>query len=198
MGVDVSKEQIAEARRLDESYGCASDQLAYVQAAASDTSAYVPALGQASCDVVTAQYLLPYAACLDELTAFCRCAYDVLAPNGRFVSITTACTTDLAPPSASNAPPTRSDVVGYEFSWDGGGALSDGTCVSLTLFDAHKTATVTFPNVLWSRGTIRETLLRVGFTRVEWHGAVCCEAGRQWFEAAKEQLGLVAYFTAWK
>ena len=149
VGVEVSKEQITEARRLDETYGCASHQLAYVQAAASDTSAYVPALGQASCDVVvTVQYLRPYAACLDKLTAFCRCACDVLAPNGCLVSIATACTTDLAPPSAADAPPTRSDAVGYELSRDGGGALSDGTCVNLALFDAHKTATVTFPNVL--------------------------------------------------
>jgi toxoflavin synthase len=79
IGIDISPEMVRLARAREQA------QPLGVTYEAHDATA-LPARG--SFDLVTAIYLLNYAASIDQMREMCRSAYDNLAPGGRFIAYT--------------------------------------------------------------------------------------------------------------
>ena len=79
VGVDVSKEMIGEAKKLGDPEDAASgssNSLIYITANATDLSAYMPLSNQKEgFDVVTCQYLFPYASNKEELFQMIKAAF---------------------------------------------------------------------------------------------------------------------------
>jgi len=204
VGVDISNEMIVEAKKL----GDPSDKeggLTYITADATDQGAYMP-LNKDGFDLVTSQYLFPYANTKDELLKMCKAAFSALKSGGSYVGVTTWLDSD-------NPPKAQSAILGYEMTWDGsndGVALHDGVGVLITLLDNKGQKTVSFPNYLWSKETISKFLKDVGFSVVEWHketdGKNVLECpqdsslveANKWITAAREDFGICGYFVAYK
>lgn len=150
VGVDVSAEMIALARRAEEAtpLGCR-----YV-------IADVGTVGTLdSFDVVVAAYLLNYAQTRDELRRLCAATYANLGPGGRLIgandytanAVTGAC--DLAAHGfRKHGPPTYDEgqPVIYEF------LLGDGRSFSIT-------------NYYWRPATYLQLLRDVGYREAAWH-----------------------------
>ena len=79
VGIDISNEMIEEAIKVEKS----SDPIIYKVA---DAKTF-----QESCDfdLVTTQYLFPYASTKDDLLKMCQSAFKALKPGGSFVGVTT-------------------------------------------------------------------------------------------------------------
>jgi len=191
VGVDVSSEMIAEAKKLGDPTS-SDGNLSYVTADATNTAAYHQE--GTSFDLVTAQYLFPYAGTQLELNQMCSAAFASLKPGGRFVSVTSGF-------GGPRVPKVRSEALAYEMNWEGignGVELHDGICVQLTLLAAGVEG-VTFPNHLWSRATIARTLVEAGFQQVHWCEEVISEGeGAHWVQGAREDFGLCHFLVAQK
>ena len=194
LGVDISSEMIAEAERLGDPSASGTqplgEGLSYI---AADASGYRPDKGQLF-DLVTAQYLFPYASTTEELTNMCTAAFTALTPGGQFKSVSTGID-DTRPPKIA------SESMAYAMSWEGEGegvSLHDGICVQLTLLAAG-TEGVTFPNYLWSRETIAQTLTKVGFESVQWcEEVVAAGEGEEWARRVRDDFGLCHFLVATK
>ena len=201
VGVDVSKEMIEEAKKLGDPADAASgssNSLTYITANATDLSAYMPLSNQKEgFDVVTCQYLFPYASNKEELFQMIKAAFVGLKLGGSFVGVTT-CLDPARPLKA------KSSMFGIQMTWEGeseGVALFDGVCVQITLLDANGQSTVSFPNYFWSKDTITKLLSKAGFTGIKWQEEVCDKmdkAGQEWFQKAHEEYSGCGYFVAKK
>ena len=60
-------------------------------------------------DLVTSQYLFPYANTKDELLKMCKAAFSALKSGGTYVGVTTFI-------EAENPPKARSTILGKDFS----------------------------------------------------------------------------------
>mmetsp|Transcript_34768 Transcript_34768/g.84006 ORF Transcript_34768/g.84006 Transcript_34768/m.84006 type:complete len:292 (-) Transcript_34768:302-1177(-) len=164
-GVDVSDDMLAEARRrearspLGIQYTC-QDLLDPSADANIRTAFGTPT----QVDLVTAEYLLPYAANADELNWLCANAASLVKPGGRFVSIVSMCTDSIV--SASRDGLLECEELGWAATWDG--EHHDGMCVEMTLFGEARSTRVSFPNYLWTRETIEGALKTAGFTEIGW------------------------------
>lgn len=154
-GVDVSEHMLAEAKRQEEASPL---EIQYLHqdllspSAAETIAASFGAPNQA--DLVTAQYLLPYAANKDELNQLCATAAALVKPGGgRFVSIVSMCSDSII--SAGKEGHLESNDLGWAATWEGG--AHDGMCVE-----------VSFPNFLWTRESIEAALLSAGFGKIDW------------------------------
>ena len=202
VGVDVSKEMIEEAKKIGDPEAAVtgiSSALTYVAANATDLSAYMSMCHQkGGFDVVTCQYLFPYASNQEELFQMIKAAFVALKPGGSFVGVTT-CLDPAKPP-----PKAKSSMFGIQMTWEGeseGVALFDGVCVQITLLDAKGQSTVSFPNYFWSKDTITKLMSKAGFTGIEWREEICDKmdtAGQEWFQKACEDYGGCGYFVAKK
>ena len=165
-GVDVSEHMLAEAKRQEE---VSPLEIQYLHqdllspSAAEKIAASFGAPIQA--DLVTAQYLLPYAANKDELNQLCATAAALVKPRGgRFVSIVSMLSDSII--SASKDGHLESKDLGWVATWEG--EAHDGMCVELTLFGEARASRVSFPNYLWSRESIEAVLSSAGFGKIEW------------------------------
>ena len=82
--------------------------LKYITADAKDQSAYMP-LNKDGFDLVTSQYLFPYAKTEDELLKMCKAAFSALKSGGSYVGVTTCLDPD-------NPPKAKSSILGKDFS----------------------------------------------------------------------------------
>ena len=151
-------------------------------------------------DLVTTQYLCPYASTKDDLLKMCQTAFKALKPGGNFVGVTTWLGSVNQKPLQTHYP-----KLGLKMTWEGsdkGEPLQDGICVQLTLLDAEGQDSVTFPNYLWSQETISDTIKSAGFSEVKWVEEKCCETASQevkdWARDASVEFGLCGYFVAKK
>lgn len=178
-GVDVSPEMVAAAVAEEEAAP------AGIVFAVGSADSYEHPSG--AVDVVTAQYLLPYARTLAALEGMCAAVFRSLRPGGRFVSVTSTFFEGFRPESRE---------LGYALDWEG--ALEDGIEVQLTLFGEARDTRVTFPNVLWSRATIAQTLEKVGFAGVDFKSIEAGEGHEAWASANASDLAgnPVVFFVA--
>jgi toxoflavin synthase len=165
-GVDVSEHMLAEAKRQEEVSLLGIQYLhqdLLSPSAAETIAASFGAPNQA--DLVTAQYLLPYAANKDELDQLCATAAALVKPGGgRFVSIVSMCSDSII--SAGKEGHLESNDLGWAATWEG--EAHDGMCVELTLFGEARASRVSFPNFLWTRESIEAALSSAGFGKIEW------------------------------
>ena len=165
-GVDVSEHMLAEAKRqeaenlLGIKYACIDllDPLA-------DTKIKEAFGAPDQMDLVTAEYLMPYAASREELNQLCANAASLVKPGGggRFCSIVSMCTDSIM--SATDGI-LESSNHGWAATWEGN--AHDGMVVDMTLFGEGRSSRVSFPNGLWTPKTIEVALKLAGFTKVVW------------------------------
>ena len=151
-------------------------------------------------DIVTTQYLFPYAKTKEELQQMIVTAYNTLKPGGMFVGVTTWSGGERKRPRKADLP-----LLGFRMKWEGidqGKEIHDGILVNLTLLDRDKRETVTLPNYLWSQETIQKCMFTAGFSQVEWLDEKCQndvpESARRWIAEAKQEFGLHGFFKAKK
>lgn len=170
-GIDVSETMVDEAIRLEkeEPLGINYYRANLLALCDNDDDDILSNLKQRA-DVCTAAYLLPYASKVEDLRKFCLSAARVLQPGGRLISVTSMYTDAIETASVSSGGGGGGGVLaidtwGFSFVWDKSG---DGMLADVTLLGSGRDARVTFPNFLWSRETITQTLLDTGFDRVDW------------------------------
>ncbi|KAL7500282.1 hypothetical protein ACHAWT_011001 [Skeletonema menzelii] len=164
-GVDVSEQMLAEAKRQEEVAPLGIQYLHQDLLSPSAAEKITTSFGAPIADLVTAQYLLPYAANKDELNQLCVTAAALVKHGGgRFVSIVSMLSDSII--SASKEGHLESKDLGWAATWEG--EAHDGMCVELTLFGEARASRVSFPNYLWSRESIEVALSSVGFGKVEW------------------------------
>jgi len=139
-------------------------------------------------DLVTAEYLLPYAANKKELHQLCLTAASLVKPGGRFVSIVSFCSDSMIMMMSKGnggGGVLESHELGWAATWEESEKSAkqqqqqsphDGMLVELTLFGEGRSSRVSFPNYLWTKETINEALIAAGFdTVVEWVEMVIAE-----------------------
>lgn len=176
-GIDLSEHMVREARRME------SENPLAVTYEVGDAASYAgPPV-----DIVTAQYLLPYAADYQQLLGMCKAAAGAVNESGRFVSVTTT-SCDWSSAAPSDIPfVARSQRLGYALDWTG--LLSDGALADITLFAEGQTSRVTLPNYLWTYSKIEQALLSAGFQSVEWIDSwQIGEGAPTWLHGGLEEL----------
>ena len=154
VGVDISKEMIAEAKEGESS--CPLD----IEYHVADAAKYVHGHGF---DIVTAQYLFCYADSKEKLLSFCNTAFKNTKPGGRLVTVSTVLDEKCQQENKS---------LGFKFVPSVGTdsdtrLLYDGVKVNVSLYSEDFKSHCTFPNYLWSFETIRSQLNACGFTSVQ-------------------------------
>ena len=162
VGVDISKPMILEARKAEQRRNMSGIQYC-VHDAAEYTYEYA---NDPFFDIVTSQFLLPYAESEKALLQFCRTAYNNTKSGGRFVALT----------SVLDKMQNQVDLpLGYQYDpspMNHGDPLEisqwhDGIKVQLTLFSDDMNSQCSVPNFLWSFSTIKAVLCRAGFDTAE-------------------------------
>ena len=157
VGVDLSKRMIDSARQQETA---APLGITYQQGDARRLGV----VGQF--DVVSAQWLLPYASTPDMLTAMCQTIYNNLKPGGRLLSIT------------FNPWLRRQDFPrykGYGLTLTADGPLQDG----LPITTAVEYAGLAFDIVAlhWGQEAYEVSLRQAGFTELTWRALRLSEEG---------------------
>ena len=154
IGVDISREMIAEAKK------CEFARPLGIKYYAGDASTY---LHDTTVDIITAQYLFCYADSNEKLITFCNNVYRNIKPGGRLVTITTILEEKwnqedmLLGYSFVPCPALTNDQI----------TLYDGIQVNLTLYSGDAKSKCYFPNFLWKLETISSQLYSTGFTSVQ-------------------------------
>ena len=192
VGVDISPAMIEEAKKYED-YKEAGSLIYEVGNAKTYESSFLY-------DIVTSQYLFPYASTKNDLLQMCQSAYNALKPGGTFVGVSTWLGDMNRSPDKAYLP-----LIGFKMTWDGiddGANVHDGMLVKLTLFDSKGQARVTLPNHLWSRESIANAIYGAGFAKLEWVSEECSNHAnaevKRWAEAARPEFGLHGYFVATK
>ena len=188
-GVDVSKDMLAEAMR-NEVQTPKGIQYMQQDLLSSDAAANIKATllqrqqqqQQSNSDdddlydLVTAEYLFPYASNREELDQLCVNAASLVKPGGRFVSIVSLCSDSIM---SSTGGYTESHALGWAATWEeeynnnNQSPPHDGMLVELTLFGEGRSSKASFPNYLWTKETIETALKATGlFGQVEWEEMV--------------------------
>lgn len=123
-------------------------------------------------DIVTAVFLLVYAASEQELAAMCRAIAANLAPGGRCIAAITH--PDLNEERAAAAQTTG---VTMEPDWP----LEDGRRIKITI--PTPGGSIQLINYHWSKETYERVLRNSGFHTIRWHPAAVDPAGIQIFGA---------------
>ena len=138
-------------------------------------------------DLVTAEYLFPYASNRDELDQLCVNAASLVKPGGRFVSIVSLCSDSIMSSASGGGGGGGGVLESHELGWaatwdeednnnnnnDKQSPPHDGMLVQLTLFGEGRTSRASFPNYLWTKETIETALKATGlFGQVEWEEMV--------------------------
>lgn len=148
VGVDLSREMIQQAQLIE-----AQDplQVEYRVGNVADLGA----IGEF--ELVTAVYLLQYAAVESELQQMAGTFYQNLKPGGRFVTIT-------GQPDLTPAHMTAQTHYGVTIQPEG--PLKDGVAIRNTI--RIPDGEVEFTNYHWSRGTYERIFRQAGFCKIEW------------------------------
>jgi len=117
-------------------------------------------------DVVTAAYLLNYAASADDLLAMCRSIARLLKPGGRFVTV-----------NNNPAQPRErfEEGVKYGFVKGGPAELVDGAPISFTIFLDEGSLEIV--NYHLSVATHDQALAAAGLAEIKWHNPQVSPAG---------------------
>ena len=163
-GVDVSEHMLAEAKRQEAENPLGIKFLCQDLLDPLAATKIKEAFGAPDqMDLVTAEYLMPYAASREELNQLCANAASLVKPGGRFCSIVSMCTDSIM--SATDGI-LESSNLGWASTWEGD--AHDGMVVDMTLFGEGRSSRVSFPNVLWTQKTIKAAMKLAGFTKVVW------------------------------
>ena len=148
-GVDLSAEMIQLAQQIEKqtALGC--------QYAVHDV-ATMPYIDEF--DVVTAMYLLNYAASKEQLLAFTKAAYAQLKPGGRFVGFNDNIAADVATYSRSRK---------YGFIKEATPNRKEGDAIRYTFYNADGTE-FQFNNFYLHPTTYDEAFLEAGFKHFQW------------------------------
>ena len=188
VGVDISPAMIEEAKKYED-YKEAGSLIYEVGNAKTYESSFLY-------DIVTSQYLFPYASTKNDLLQMCQSAYNALKPGGTFAGVSTWLGDMNMSPDKAYWP-----LIGYKWHWDGTN-VHDGMLVQVTLFDSEGQARVTLPNHLWSRETFANAIYDAGFAKLEWVSEECSNYEnaevKKWADAARLEFGLHGYFVARK
>jgi SAM-dependent methyltransferase len=190
-GVDVSEHMLAEARR-NETHAPLGIQymqqdLLSSRAAANIAATFFPTNKNDAFsttkqqgdnddyfyDLVTAEYLFPYAANREELDQLCLNAASLIKPGGRFVSIVSICSDSIMSAGIDGGGGVlESHDLGWAATWENSCGDNepphDGMLVELTLFGEGRSSRASFPNYLWTKDSIDAALKATGFGQVEW------------------------------
>lgn len=149
VGVDVSREMIHQAKQIE------VEEPLEIEYRVDDV-ANLGAIGVF--DLLTAVYLLQYAASETELQQMADTFYQNLKTGGRFVTITGQ--PDLTPAHMAAQ-------AGYGVTITPQGPLKDGVSIQNTITVPE--GEVQFTNYHWSRATYEHIFKRAGFSRLTWH-----------------------------
>lgn len=193
-GVDVSEHMLAEARRHEvqtpRGIQYMQQDLLSSTAAANIVATFFNNNSDAPhqqddhlYDLVTAEYLFPYAANRQELDQLCLNAASLVKSGGRFVSIVSICSNSIM--SAGMDGVLESNDLGWAATWEDSGEPHDGMLVELTLFgDKERSSRVSFPNYLWTKESIDAALKAAGFGQVEWRQMVIADDAPEYVKRA--------------
>ena len=109
-------------------------------------------------DIVTAVYLLVYAATEEELTNMCRAIAANLAPGGRFIAALTH--PDVTEEHLAAAQTTGVTIVPNE-------PIRNGSTITITV--PIPSGEIQLLNYLWTRETYERAMKASGFNTIHWH-----------------------------
>lgn len=109
-------------------------------------------------DIVTAVFLLVYAATEQELTAMCRAIASNLAPGGRCIAAITS-------PELAEKHLAAMRRIGITMEPDG--PLQDGTRIVIQI--PTPSGSIQIVNYHWSKTTYERALRNGGFSTIRWH-----------------------------
>jgi SAM-dependent methyltransferase len=187
-GVDVSEHMLAEARRHEAQ---APLGIQYMQQDLLSCTAAAKIMDKFNnsdlYDLVTAEYLFPYAANREELDQLClNAASLVKSGGGRFATIVSLCSDSVM--SAGIDGILESKELGWAVTWND--EPKDGMLVEFTLFGDTEgcTSRVSFPNYLWTKETIYAALKAAGFGQVEWGPVAVADGAPEFIKRANAEV----------
>ena len=154
VGVDLSPEMIGLARQSEQEQPLG---LEYVvsDAAQIQISSFQPPM---QADLVTAVFLLNYARTREQLLAFCKAAYNVLRPGGKFVGLND---------SINNPPQPGLSFAKYGFERTCEQPLNEGDAIHYT-FNYPNTGPFSFDNFYLKPSTYEWAFQEAGFIDFKW------------------------------
>lgn len=149
VGIDSSKEQIALARET--AANCVEYEVGDI------FNTFVP-----KADVIVAPYVLNYAETVEQLRALIQRIHDSLLTQGTFVAVV-----DI---------PEGKDLKRFGAVKSIEGARVDGAPITIELYNDDDLI-CTLHAIYFSRATIENVLIEVGFTNVTWHRPLISDDG---------------------
>lgn len=156
-GIDISKEEIRIARKIEETQRLGITY--FTKDVASLTISKYKKV-----DIATAAFLLHYSNTKEKLSKMCKCIFNLLKKGGRFITI-----------NGNPEIPTQNNLK-YEFTASMDSPSKEGMIRKMTYYSKGKEI-FSWNTYFWNKKTYEEALENAGFKNLKWKKIIISKEG---------------------